>query len=235
MDWAQCWYWEKVRVRVCSISNLVNIPILLANSLLNYEISKKLTSINFNSCTLQDEDFDIITKYISESNLVKYCNLGNNEISQKSCFKLGTMIEKSVSIESLILNNCKLNGETSMLLFNSKGSKSLKNININDNEIGDIGLVGLISFIKNSPKIEVFELEGVGGNDMGFSTLINCVKMVGNIKEIHFENINSVFVNFPVEKFDKLIDANAKHDLNIEFILTTFKVLNLSKFSAFIF
>ena len=164
-----------------------NIPVLLANSLLNYEINKKLTSINFNSCTLQDEDFEVITKYVSENNLLKYCNLGNNEISQKSFFKLGTMIEKTVSLEILILNNCKLNGETSMVLFNSKGSKTLKHININDNEIGDIGLVGLTSFIKNSPKIQIFELKGVGGNDMGFSTLINCVKNAKNIKEIHFE------------------------------------------------
>ena len=164
-----------------------NIPILLANSLLNYEISKKLISINFNSCSLQDEDFEIIAKYISENNLLKYCNLGNNEISQKSCFKLGTMIEKTSSLETLILNNCKLNGETSMLLFNSKGAKTLKTININDNEIGDIGLVGLTSFIKNSPKIEIFKLAGVGGKDMGFSTLVNCVKISGNIKEIYFE------------------------------------------------
>ena len=74
-----------------------------------------------------------------------------------------------------------------MLLFNSKGSNTLKYININDNNIGDIGLVGITSFIKSSPKLEIFELSNVGGNDMGFSTLINCVKAVGNIKEVHFE------------------------------------------------
>ena len=164
-----------------------NIPVLLANSLLNYEINKKLTSINFNSCCLKDEDIEVISKYITDNNLVKYCNLGNNEISQKSCFKLGTMIEKSPSLENLILNNCKLNGESSNLLFNSKGSRGLKYININDNEIADIGLVGLTSFIKSSPKLEIFDLAGVGGTDMGFSTLINCVKALGNKKELHFE------------------------------------------------
>ena len=164
-----------------------NIPVLLGNSLLNYEISKKLNSISFNSCALNDEDFEIISKYVSENNLLKYCNLGNNTLSQKSCFKLGTMIEKTSSLEKLILNNCKLNGEISMLLFNSKGSNTLKYININDNNIGDIGLVGITSFIKSSPKLEIFELSNVGGNDMGFSTLINCVKAVGNIKEVHFE------------------------------------------------
>ena len=74
-----------------------------------------------------------------------------------------------------------------MLLFNSKGSNTLKYININDNDIGDIGLVGITSFIKSSPKLEIFDLAGVGGTDMGFSTLINCVKALGNKKELHFE------------------------------------------------
>ena len=164
-----------------------NIPVLIANSLLNYEINKKLISIDFNSDSLTDDDIDIITKYITDNNQFKSCNLGNNNISQKSCFKLGAMIEKSTSLEKIILNKCNLNGESTMLLLNSKGSSSLKHINLNDNEIGDVGLVGLASFIKNSPKLEIFELSEVKGNDMGFATLINCVKSEGNIKEIHFE------------------------------------------------
>ena len=165
-----------------------NIPSLLGNSLLNYQISKKLTSINFSNCNLNDEDFEIISKYVSENNLIKYCNLSNNKVSQKSCFKLGTMVEKTTSLEKLLLNNCDLNGETSLLLFNSKGSSGLKYLDISNNTLGDIGLMGICPFIKNSPKLEIFVLKEVGGNDMGFNTLINCVKSTTSIKEIHFEN-----------------------------------------------
>ena len=165
-----------------------NIPSLLGNSLLNYQISKKLTSINFSNCNLIDEDFEIISKYVSENNLIKYCNLSNNKVSQKSCFKLGTMVEKSTSLEKLLLNNCDLNGETSLLLFNSKGSSGLKYLDISGNTLGDIGLMGICPFVKNCPKLEIFELKEVGGNDMGFNTLINCVKSTNSIKEVHFEN-----------------------------------------------
>ena len=165
-----------------------NIPSLLGNSLLNYQISKKLTSINFSNCNLMDEDFEIISKYVSENNLIKYCNLSNNKVSQKSCFKLGTMVEKSSSLEKLLLNNCDLNGETSLLLFNSKGSSGLKYLDISGNTLGDIGLMGICPFVKNCPKLEIFELKEVGGNDMGFNTLINCVKSTNSIKEVHFEN-----------------------------------------------
>ena len=165
-----------------------NIPSLLGNSLLNYQISKKLTSINFSNCNLIDEDFEIISKYVSENNLIKYCNLSNNKVSQKSCFKLGTMVEKSTSLEKLLLNNCDLNGETSLLLFNSKGSSGLKYLDISGNTLGDIGLMGICPFVKNCPKLEIFKLKEVGGNDMGFNTLINCVKSTNSIKEVHFEN-----------------------------------------------
>jgi len=165
-----------------------NIPSLLGNSLLNYQISKKLTSINFSNCNLMDEDFEIISKYVSENNLIKYCNLSNNKVSQKSCFKLGTMVEKSSSLEKLLLNNCDLNGETSLLLFNSKGSSGLKYLDISGNTLGDIGLMGICPFVKNCPKLEIFKLKEVGGNDMGFNTLINCVKSTNSIKEVHFEN-----------------------------------------------
>ena len=177
-----------------------NIPSLLGNSLLNYQISKKLTSINFSNCNLNDEDFEIISKYVSENNLIKYCNLSNNKVSQKSCFKLGTMVEKSASLEKLLLNNCDLNGETSLLLFNSKGSSGLKYLDISGNTLGDIGLMGICPFIKNCPKLEIFELKEVGGNDMGFNTLINCVKSTTSIKEIHFENNKITKVSFDMIK-----------------------------------
>jgi hypothetical protein len=177
-----------------------NIPSLLGNSLLNYQISKKLTSINFSNCNLMDEDFEIISKYVSENNLIKYCNLSNNKVSQKSCFKLGTMVEKSTSLEKLLLNNCDLNGETSLLLFNSKGSSGLKYLDISGNTLGDIGLMGICPFIKNCPKLAIFELKEVGGNDMGFNTLINCVKSTTSIKEIHFENNKITKVSYDMIK-----------------------------------
>ena len=194
----------------------INIPILLSNSLLNYEKNKKLTSINFNSCSLKDEDFEIISQYVIKNNLLKICNLGNNNISQKSCFKLGTMIEKTTSLEKLILNNCNIKGDTCLLLFNSKGSNTLKYLNINDNDIGDIGLVGFSAFIKNSHKLEVFELENVTGGDMGFSTLINCVKIVGNIKEIHFarNNITKVSVELIKGLNEEFKNKNIKFFVN---------------------
>ena len=104
------------------------------------------------------------------------------------------MIEKNNTLEKLDLTNCKLNGENILSIFSYKGSKGLKHIILNLNEIGDMGLVGILGFIKNSPKLEILELTNIGGNDMGFTTLFNCVKNCENIKKIYFgkNNITNV-------------------------------------------
>ena len=166
--------------------NNFNIPSLLSTTLLNYNVNKKLNEINFSHSELNDDDINIIVKYCEENNLLKICDLSDNDISQKSCFKLGSLIEKNSTLEKLNLSNCKLNGENIIFIFNSKGSKGLKHIILNNNEIGDLGLVGISGFIKNSPNLEILELVNVEGNDMGFTTLINVVKNCEKLKKIFF-------------------------------------------------
>ena len=166
--------------------NNFNIPSLLSTTLLNYNVNKKLTEINFSHSELNDDDINIIVKYCEENNLLKICDISDNDISQKSCFKLGSLIEKNSTLEKLNLSNCKLNGENIIFIFNSKGSKGLKHIILNNNEIGDLGLVGISGFIKNSPNLEILELINVEGNDMGFTTLINVVKNCEKLKKIFF-------------------------------------------------
>ena len=166
--------------------NNFNIPSLLSTTLLNYNVNKKLNEINFSHSELNDDDINIIVKYCEENNLLKICDLSDNDISQKSCFKLGSLIEKNSTLEKLNLSNCKLNGENIIFIFNSKGSKGLKHIILNNNEIGDLGLVGISGFIKNSPNLEILELINVEGNDMGFTTLINVVKNCEKLKKIFF-------------------------------------------------
>ena len=166
--------------------NNFNIPSLLSNTLLNYNVNKKLTEINFSHSELNDDDINVIVKYCEENNSLKICDISDNDISQKSCFKLGSLIEKNITLEKLNLSNCKLNGENIIFIFNSKGSKGLKHIILNFNEIGDLGLVGFSGFIKNSPNLEILELISVEGNDMGFTTLINVVKNCEKLKKIFF-------------------------------------------------
>ena len=166
-----------------------NIPTLLSTSLLNYSKSKNLVSINFSQCNLNKEDIQYIANYIVESPIIKYCNISKNNLTTLACSTFAYCLQKTKSLETLIMNECGLNDESLVFLFNGKGSQTLKHINISDNNIGDIGLVSIGAFIKNSKQLEIFELKNCGGGDMGFNSIINTIHLNDNnkIKVIHFE------------------------------------------------
>jgi Ran GTPase-activating protein (RanGAP) involved in mRNA processing and transport len=123
-----------------------------------------------------------------DSSSLLVCDIGKNILSPLSCSNFGYSILKSVSLETIRLNECGINEETLMFLFNGKGSKPLKHINLNGNKFGDIGLVSLCSFMKASPLLEFIELEKCGGTDVGFKYIIDTIKENENnkIKYINF-------------------------------------------------
>ena len=80
---------------------------------------------------------------------MKSCNIGKNPLTALSCSTFAYCLQKTKSLEELFMNECNINGESLLFLFNAKGSKCLKNIHLNGNNFGDIGLVSLSAFIKH--------------------------------------------------------------------------------------
>jgi len=160
-----------------------HIPSLLNTSILNNNvINEKLISLRFSNCELNETDIKIITNFAASSKTLRILDIGKNILSQLSCSTFGYCILKTESLETLRINECGINGENILPILNGKGSKTLKHINLNGNEIGDIGLVSISAFINKSPEIESIELENCGGTNMGFNNLVNMIQSNINCK-----------------------------------------------------
>ena len=173
-------------------NNTCNILTSVYNSLLNYDVNKKLTSITFTNCKLTDDDIAHISNYIVTSTTLLSCDISQNILSPKSCSQFGYCIPKSTSLETLKMSDCGINPESLLFLFNAKGSKCIKNIVLNGNGFGDIGLVSVSAFLKSSPQLEKMELKRCSGTDMGFITLVNSIKMLQNnsLKYVNYQENN---------------------------------------------
>ena len=169
-----------------------HFPSFLNNSLLNYNINNQLTSICFKNCQLNEDDIKSITNYIVSSTSLLICDIGQNILSHLACSTFGYCILKTTSLETLRINECGINGESLLFIFNGKGSKPLKHVNLNGNEFGDIGLVSISAFMKNSPLLQSIELEKCGGTDMGFISLVNMIQsnIESKIKYVNFHKNN---------------------------------------------
>ena len=187
-----------------------NVPTLLSTSLLNYSKSKNLTSITFSSCNLNKEDIQFISNYIVESPIITYCDISKNPLTQLACSTFAYCLQKTTSLEVLIMNDCNISGETLLFLFNGKGSQTLKHINISGNNIGDIGLVSIGAFIKNSKKLEILELKNCEGTDMGFNSIVNTIHLndKNSIRIIHYEkNEISLATYEMLKKLNQILKA----------------------------
>ena len=187
-----------------------NILSYLNNSLLNYNINKKLTSINFTNCKLNEEDIKNISNYIIANTNLLSCDISKNILSTKACSQFGYCLTKSTSLETIKMNECGINGESLLFLFNAKGSKYLKNLQLNGNDFGDIGLVSLSAFIKTSPLLENIEVKKCKGTDMGFITLINSIKIISNnnLKYINYKENNITSTSLGILKASNEIFKN---------------------------
>ena len=184
-----------------------HVPSLLNTSILNSQlINEKIISIRFNNCQLNEDDIKIITNFVASSNKLHLLDIGKNFLSPLACSTFGYCISKTNSLETLRINECGINGENVLFIFNAKGSKTLKHINLNGNEIGDIGLVSISAFMKKSSEIESIELEKCGGSDMGFSSMVNMIQNNNNckIKYVNFHKNNLTFESlYLLKKFNE--------------------------------
>ena len=187
-----------------------NILSSLNNTLLNYDINRKLTSINFSNCKLTDDDINHISNYIVASKNLLFCDISKNILSTKACSQFGYCIPKSVSLETLKMSECGINPESLLFLFNGKGSKCLKNVIINGNDFGDIGLVSVSAFIKSSPLLENIEVKRCKGTDMGFITLVNSIRILPltKLRSVNYQENNITQTSLGILKGVNLIFKN---------------------------
>ena len=193
---------QNILIEIDLSNHFFHFPSLLNNSLLNYNINKQLISICFNNCQLNEDDIKYISNYIVSSNSILICDIGKNILSPLACSTFGYCILKTTSLETLRINECGINGESLLFIFNGKGSKPLKHVNLNGNEFGDIGLVSISAFMKNSPLLESIELEKCGGTDMGFISLANMIQGNTNskIKYVNFHKNNVTVASLGILK-----------------------------------
>ena len=140
-----------------------------------------------------------------ESPIIKYCNISKNNLTTLACSTFAYCLQKTKSLETLIMNECGLNDESLVFLFNGKGSQTLKHINISDNNIGDIGLVSIGAFIKNINTIHL--------NDNNKIKVIHFEKnAISNVSYEILKKLNEIFkakdVVFYLDKTEEEINID---------------------------
>ena len=189
-----------------------NIPTILKSTLFSSE--NNLTSLNLSDNNLSENDFQIISDLLLNFPKIQKLNISNNIINQKGCNFLGSALNKSTSLEDINLSSCGITGETIVLLINKSGSKNLKNVILDNNNIEDFGLIMISQFIKNSINLNSISLKNVSGSDIGFNPIISTILLSKSpIKEIYLERNQLISENL-IKEIIKNNDKYSEKGIN---------------------
>ena len=166
-----------------------------------------LTSLTLSDNNLKDNNIQMIYDILLKNQKIKILNLSKNELDNKSCKIIAEILNTSKTLEEINLSSCGITKETILILINDKGSL-IKKINLDNNEIEDVGLVLIGSFIQNTYNLNLISLKNVSGSDMGFNVIVtNILNCKSPLKEIHIERnklITEKFINEIVKNGEKL-------------------------------
>jgi len=105
-------------------------------------------------------------------------------------------------------------------ILKGKGMKNIIILNLDNNNLGDMGLICLTSFIKNAEKCEEISLKKCNVNDMGLITLFNSMLfMKCPFKKLFLQNNNiseiaytTLMKNFNLFKENKIVFYMTQND-----------------------
>ena len=181
-----------------------NLPVLLNMSIFSGD--NNITSLILSQNNLDENDIKILSQIILNNPKLKSLNISKNKLTQLSCSTIGFALNKTTTLEEINMSNCDINGETLVFLFTSKGSNSFKKIILDNNNLGDIGLMMLSHFIKNSNNLETISLKKVNGTDMGLSPIVS-ISLISKspLKYIYIEEniINENLINDIIKNSEK--------------------------------
>ena len=171
-----------------------------------FQIDNNLTSLTLSDNNLNDNNIKMIYDILLKNQKIKILNLSKNKLENKSYEILGEILNNSKTLEEINLSSCGLTKDTISLLINEKGSM-IKKLYLDNNEIGDIGLVLIGSFIQNAYNLSLISLKNISGSDMGLNIIItNTLNCKSPLKDIHIERnklITETLINEIIKHGDK--------------------------------
>ena len=198
---------DNLQLRELDLSNHnSNLVYILNNSI--FANNNNIISLNLSQNNLNDNDIKILSDIILNNKNLKNLNISKNKLSQLSCSNLGYALNKTTTLEIINISDCEINGETLLFLFNSKGSNTFKKIFLDYNNIGDVGLIMLSQFIKNSTKLDTISLKKVNGTEMGFSTIVSIILL--SKCPLKLINLDENVINEKI--IDDIIKNNEKYN-----------------------
>ncbi|XP_076856322.1 NACHT, LRR and PYD domains-containing protein 3-like [Brachyhypopomus gauderio] len=146
-------------------------------------------------CGLTEESCKSLTSVLQTENSLKELEINNNDLNDSGVEQLCTGLKSSnCKLEILRLSHCGLTEESCKSLTSVlQTENSLKELEINNNDLKDSGVEQLCAGLKSSNcKLEILRLSGCGLTEESCKSLTSVLQTENSMKELEITNNNNL-------------------------------------------
>ena len=144
----------------------------------------QVTSLYLNQCNITQEGLVSLLDALQSSTCVEYFSLDcMKELVGQNMEAVANLVKHTVSIESLYLMGCGIDGDGVVLLCEAlEVNKSLRDLNLSRNLIGSRGAEALGRYLKTNPALSRLELGKSYGTEDNLAALATGLKNNTNLE-----------------------------------------------------
>ena len=147
--------------------------------------NKNITHLDLSNNNFELKDFNALVEFLKTSPILNLLDISGNKLDLQSSVNLGSVLTQMKNIKSLNMSNMGINSDNTPILFKSFNADE---IILDNNEIGEVGLIMLIKVFGGIKNLKKISLKNTQLSSIGLSSLLKMLEKTKDFKELHLEN-----------------------------------------------
>ena len=174
--------------------------------------NKNVTHLDLSNNNFTQKDFTALVDFLKTNPILTSLDISGNKLDLQSSVNLGAVLSTMKNIKSINMANMEINSDNTPILFKNFTADE---INLDDNEIGEVGLIMLIKVFGGNKNLKKISLKNTKLSSIGLTSLLKMLEKTKDFKELHLENntiddncINIMKTTLKSKQFKIFVSAN---------------------------
>ena len=147
--------------------------------------NKNVTHLDLSNNNFTQKDFTALVDFLKTNPILTSLDISGNKLDLQSSVNLGAVLSTMKNIKSINMANMEINSDNTPILFKNFTADE---INLDDNEIGEVGLIMLIKVFGGNKNLKKISLKNTKLSSIGLTSLLKMLEKTKDFKELHLEN-----------------------------------------------
>ena len=153
-----------------------------------------LRTLAISSCSISDEGTESLARALAVNKSLQELNIGFNEIGDNGIAHIAIVLKTNTTMRMLDISGCSISDEGAESLV--AANKSLQELNIGFNEIGNNGIAHIATALKTNTTMRTLDISSCSISDEGAESLARALAVNRSLQELNISSDDDEFMSY---------------------------------------